>query len=66
MLGRIEGKKRRGRLDEMVGWYYQLSGHELEQTQGDGDGRRGLACCNSWIHRVQQDLVIEQVLSRSI
>ena len=25
--------------DEMVGWYHQLSGHEFEQTLGDGEGR---------------------------
>ena len=33
---------------EMVGWNHQLNGHEFEQTQGDGDGQGGLACCNSW------------------
>ena len=27
MLGKIEGWRRR---DEMVGWYYQLDGHEFE------------------------------------
>ena len=30
MLGKIEGRKRRGRQDEMVGWHYQVDGHELE------------------------------------
>ena len=25
--------------DEMVGWYHRLSGHEFEQTLGDGEGR---------------------------
>ena len=30
MLGKIEGKKRRGRQDEMVGWHHQVDGHELE------------------------------------
>ena len=24
--------------DEMVGWHYQLSGHEFEQTLGDSVG----------------------------
>ena len=33
---------------EMVGWNHQLNGHEFEQTQGDGDGQGGLACCSSW------------------
>ena len=34
--------------DEMVGWYHSLNGHKFEQTQGDSDGQRSLACCNSW------------------
>ena len=25
--------------DEIVGWYYQLNGHEFEQAPGDGDGQ---------------------------
>ena len=25
--------------DEMVGWHHLHNGHELEQTQGDGDGQ---------------------------
>ena len=30
MLGKIEGRGRRGRQDEMVGWHHQLSGHKFE------------------------------------
>ena len=30
MLGKIEGGRRRGRQDEMVGWHQWLSGHEFE------------------------------------
>ena len=30
ILGKIEGRKRRGREDEMVGWHHQVDGHELE------------------------------------
>ena len=31
MLGKIEGKRRRGMTeDEMVGWHHQLDGHEFE------------------------------------
>ena len=33
MLGKIEGRKRRGRQDEMVGWHHRLNGYEFEQTQ---------------------------------
>ena len=25
--------------DEMVGWHYQLNGHEFEQVLGDGEGQ---------------------------
>ena len=39
MLGKIEGGRRKGGTeDEMVGWRHQLSGHEFEQTPGDGEG----------------------------
>ena len=34
--------------DEMVGWYHQLHGHELEQTLGDSEGQGSLACCSPW------------------
>ena len=30
MLGKIEGGRRRGTEDEMVGWHHQLNGHEFE------------------------------------
>ena len=33
MLGGIEGRRRRGWQDEMVGWYHWLSGREFEQSQ---------------------------------
>ena len=48
MLDKTEGKRRRGRQDEMVGWYHQLDGHEFEQALGAGDGQGGLACCSPW------------------
>ena len=53
MLGKIEGRRRRGRqrMDEMVGWHHRLNGHEFGQTLGVGDGQRGLACCGSWGHK---------------
>ena len=41
-------EKKRKTEDEMVGWHYQLSGHEFEQTLGVGDGQGGLACCSPW------------------
>ena len=39
MLGKIEGRRRRGTEDEMVGWHHQLDGHESEQTLGVGMDR---------------------------
>ena len=30
ILGKIEGGRRRGRQDEMVGWHHHLNGHEFE------------------------------------
>ena len=44
MLGKIEGRRRRGREDEMVGWHHRLSGHEFEQALGVGDGQGSLVC----------------------
>ena len=49
MLGKIEGRRRRGTTeDEMAGWYHHLDGHEFEQAPGVGDGQRSLACCSPW------------------
>ena len=47
MLGKIEGRKRRGRENEMVGWHHRLDGHEFEQAPGAGDGQGSLACLQS-------------------
>ena len=44
MLGRTEGRRRRGRQDEMVGWMDWLNGCEFQQTPGDGEGQRSLPC----------------------
>ena len=30
--------------DEIVGWHYQLNGHEFEQALGHGEGQGSLAC----------------------
>ena len=42
MLGKIEGRRRRGREDEMVGWHHWLNGHEFEQTPEDSEGEGSL------------------------
>ena len=46
MLGKIEGRRRRGQ--QMVGWHHQLDGHEFEQAPKVGDGQGSLVCCNPW------------------
>ena len=46
MLGGIEGRRRRGRQDEMVGWPHQLNGHEFEKILGDSGGQGSLALCS--------------------
>ena len=52
MLGKIEGKRRRVHSgDEMVRWQHRLSGHEFEQTLGDGEGQGNLACCSPYGHK---------------
>ena len=51
MLGKIEGRRRRGQKDEMVRWHHQLDGHEFEQAPGVGDGQGSLACYSPWSHK---------------
>ena len=52
MLGKIEGGRRRGATeDETVGCHHRLNGHEFEQTPGDSEGQRSLACCSPWGHK---------------
>ena len=49
MLAKTEGWEEKGVTeDEMVGWHYQLNGHEFVQTLGDSEGQRSLACCSPW------------------
>ena len=42
-----EGNKRE---DEIVGWYYRLSGQEFWQTLGYNERQGSLVCCSSWGH----------------
>ena len=39
--------------NEIAGWHHQLSGHEFEQTPGDGEEQGSLACCSPWRHKSQ-------------
>jgi len=51
MLGKIEGRKKRGPEVEMVGWHHPLKGHEFEQTPGDSEGEGSLVCWSPWGHK---------------
>ena len=44
-------KEKRVTEDEMVECHHWLNGHKFEQTPGDGEGQRGLACCSPWGHK---------------
>ena len=58
--GRDWGQEEKGTTeDEMAGWHHRLDGRESEWTPGVGDGQGGLACCDSWGHRVGHDWVTE-------
>ena len=35
-------------MDEIVGWHYQLNGHEFDWAPGLGDGQGSLVCCSPW------------------
>ena len=37
--------------DQMVGCQHRFSGHEFEQTLGDGEGQGNLVCCSSLGHK---------------
>ena len=54
MLGKTEGKKRRGCQDRVIGWHHQLNGHEFEQTLANSGEQGSLACCNTQGHRTKQ------------
>ena len=44
----------------MVGRHHRLSGHELGQTLGDGEGQGGLSCCSPWGHKESEKTATEQ------
>ena len=50
MLGKIEGRRSRGRqrMRCLDGITNLLNGHEFEQTPGDGEGQGSLVCCSPW------------------
>ena len=49
MLGKIEGRRRRGQ--QKMRWLDGITdsnGHEFEQTLGDSEGQGSPACCSPW------------------
>ena len=50
MLGKIEGRRRRGRQKKrwLDGITDSINGHEFEQAPGDGEGQGSLAFCSPW------------------
>ena len=53
MLGKIEGRRRRGRQRTrwLDGITHRLDGHEFEQALGVGDGQGNMLCSSTWGHK---------------
>ena len=66
LLGKIEGRRRRGPQTEgeMVGWVHWFNGCEFEQAPGDGEGQGSLACYSPWGHK-ESDMAEQQQPSSS-
>ena len=56
MLGKIDGRRRGGQQNKMVGWHHWLHGHEFEQTAGDGEEQGSLVCHSPWGHKESDTL----------
>ena len=56
MLGKIEGRGRRGQQDEMVGWHHRLNGHGFEKTLGESEGQGSPASFSPWGHK-ESDMI---------
>ena len=62
MLGKNEGRRRRGQQDEMVGWHWlaldgitnsmDMSMSMSSPALGVGDEQGSLTCCSPWGQRV--------------
>ena len=56
MLRKTESREDKGTIeDEMVGGYHRLSGHEFEQTLGDGEGQGSLVLQSMGSQRAGHD-----------
>ena len=46
-IGKDWSQEEKGTIeDETVGWHHRLNGQEFEQTLGNTEGQRSLACCS--------------------
>ena len=52
MLGKIEGRRRRGQ--QRMRWLDSINRQELEQTLEESEGQGSLACCSPWGHKESQ------------
>ena len=61
ILGKTEGKKRRGR--QRMRWLDSItySMDELGQTPGDGEGQGSLACCSHGVHSSMYPMGLRRV-----
>ena len=55
MLGKIEGRRRKDRHDEMAGWHHQLNGHESEQASVFVIDREASHAAIHWITKYRHD-----------
>ena len=66
MLGKIEGRRRRGQWRTRWLDGHQLKGHEFQQTPGDGEGPGSLACCGPWDYEELRDWTTTSILQRML
>ena len=60
MLGKIDGKRRRGQLRmRWLDGFTELMDRNFEQAAGNSEGERRLACCSLPGHRFGHDSVTE-------
>ena len=50
-MAESEEELKRASKDEIAGWHHRCNEHELGQTPGDDEGRRGLESCGPWGHK---------------
>ena len=60
MQGKIEGRRRGGQEDEVVGWHHQLNGHELGKLQEIVKDREAWHVAVCGVARAGHDLETEQ------